>query len=43
VDIGTGFDRALMTDMADGCELATAVHEYASGVIDNRLPEPDRD
>ena len=33
----------MLVDVADGTELATAVHEYANGVIDERLPEPDQD
>jgi L-ribulokinase len=40
VDFGTESGRAVLVDCADGCEVATAVYPYASGVIDDRLPEP---
>jgi L-ribulokinase len=43
VDFGTESARAVLVDVADGTELATAVHEYANGVIDERLPQPDED
>lgn len=39
VDFGTESGRALLVDVADGRELATAVHAYANGVIDERLPD----
>jgi L-ribulokinase len=39
VDFGTESGRALLVDVSNGQELATAVHEYANGVIDERLPE----
>jgi L-ribulokinase len=39
VDFGTESGRALLVDVSNGEELATAVHEYANGVIDERLPE----
>src|SRR5512144_2993785 len=39
VDFGTESGRALLVDVADGRELATAVHRYANGVIDERLPQ----
>ncbi len=39
VDFGTESGRALLVDVADGREVATAVHPYANGVIDERLPE----
>ena len=39
VDFGTESGRALLVDVADGREVATAVYPYANGVIDERLPE----
>jgi L-ribulokinase len=47
VDFGTESGRAVLVDVAKGQEIATAVHQYANGVIDERLPgsgirlEPD--
>jgi L-ribulokinase len=47
VDFGTESGRAVLVDVADGRELASSVHPYAIGVIDERLPgtalaqEPD--
>jgi L-ribulokinase len=38
VDFGTLSGRALVVRVADGAELGTAVHEYAHGVLDTRLP-----
>lgn len=38
VDYGTESGRALLVDVRDGRELATAVHKYANGVIDRTLP-----
>ncbi len=38
VDFGTESGRALLVDVADGREVATYVHPYANGVIDERLP-----
>jgi L-ribulokinase len=38
VDYGTLSGRAVVVRVADGAELGTAVHEYAYGVIDERLP-----
>jgi L-ribulokinase len=38
VDFGTESGRALLVDVADGREVATAVHQYANSVIDERLP-----
>ena len=40
VDFGTESGRAVLVDVADGREVATAVHTYANGVIDERLPPP---
>jgi L-ribulokinase len=37
VDFGTLSGRALVVRVADGAELGTAVHEYAHGVMDERL------
>ncbi len=47
VDFGTESGRALLVDVADGREVATAIYKYANGVIDEKLPgttirlEPD--
>jgi len=41
VDFGTESARAVLVDVADGRQLATAVHRYASGVIDRKLPGSD--
>jgi L-ribulokinase len=38
VDFGTLSGRALVVRVADGAELGTAVHEYAHGVLEERLP-----
>jgi L-ribulokinase len=43
VDFGTESGRALLVDVADGREVATAVYPYQHGVIDERLPAPDDD
>ena len=42
VDFGTGSGRAVVVDVADGRQLATAVSEYSHGVIDEVLPLDDR-
>ena len=42
VDFGTESGRAILVDVADGRQLATAVWPYSNGVIDERLPLPDR-
>jgi L-ribulokinase len=41
IDFGTASARAVVVDVADGREVGVAVHPYANGVIDERLPEPD--
>jgi L-ribulokinase len=41
VDFGTLSGRAVIVDVADGRELATAVHDYSNGVIDEYLPGTD--
>jgi L-ribulokinase len=38
VDFGTESGRAVLVDVGDGEEVATAVHPYADGVIDEALP-----
>lgn len=38
IDFGTESGRALLVDTRDGREVATAVHAYRSGVIDETLP-----
>ena len=38
VDFGTESGRAVLVDCRDGCEVATAMHPYAHGVIDGSLP-----
>lgn len=38
VDFGTLSGRAVIVDVSNGKELATAVHEYSNGVIDEFLP-----
>src|SRR5512139_4117470 len=38
VDFGTESGRAVLVDVAEGREVATAVHLYADGVIDQVLP-----
>ncbi len=43
VDFGTESGRAVLVDVADGRQLATAVHPYRNGVIDVRLPLDGRD
>ena len=43
VDFGTESGRAVLVDVATGAELATAVHQYANGVLAGHLPAPDED
>ena len=43
VDFGTESGRAVLVDISDGRQLATAVYPYANGVIDERLPLGDRE
>ena len=38
VDFGTLSGRAVIVDVSNGKELATSVHEYSNGVIDEFLP-----
>src|SRR5258708_4542853 len=42
VDFGTESGRALLVDVVNGRELATAVYKYAHGVIDETLPVEGR-
>ena len=41
IDFGTLSGRALLVDTSDGREIASAVHNYADGVIDRSLPGSD--
>lgn len=41
VDFGTESGRAVLVDVASGEEVATAVHPYRDGVIDEKLPDTD--
>jgi len=41
IDFGTESGRAVLVDVADGREVATSVHHYANGVIDEHLPGSD--
>ena len=43
IDFGPESGRAVLVDVATGAELGAAVHAYANGVIDRRLPAPDGD
>ena len=42
VDFGTESGRAVIVDVSNGKELATSVHTYANGVIDEKLPETNQ-
>ena len=39
VDFGTESGRAVLVDLVDGREVATAVYRYANGVMDELLPD----
>ena len=39
IDFGTLSGRAVLVDVADGREVASAVYEYANGVMDEQLPD----
>ena len=39
VDFGTESGRAVLVRVQDGKEVATAIHTYADGVIDDVLPD----
>lgn len=41
IDFGTESARAVLVDLADGREVAEAVHPYADGVIDEYIPGTD--
>ena len=41
IDFGTESGRAVLVDVSDGRELATATYLYRNGVIDECLPAPD--
>ena len=41
VDFGTESGRAVLVDVSNGAEIATAVYKYANGVIDEKLPGTD--
>ena len=41
LDFGTESGRAVLVDVTDGREVATAVHAYGDGVIDEVLPRTD--
>jgi L-ribulokinase len=42
VDFGTESGRAVLVDISNGNELATAVYSYQNGVIDEKLPLPGK-
>ncbi len=39
IDFGTLSGRAVLVDVADGREVASAVYEYANGAMDEQLPD----
>lgn len=42
IDFGTESGRAVLVDVRDGREVASAVHQYKNGVIDEHLPGSDK-
>ncbi|RMF80082.1 MAG: ribulokinase [Chloroflexi bacterium] len=42
IDFGTESGRAVLVDTSNGDEIATAVHSYSNGVIDEALPGSDK-
>jgi L-ribulokinase len=42
VDFGTESGRAVLVDTRNGHEVATSVHMYKNGVIDQTLPGSDK-
>ena len=38
VDFGTESGRAVLVDVSNGKEIASAVYPYSNGVIDEKLP-----
>lgn len=42
IDFGTESGRAVLVDARDGREVASAVHQYKNGVIDEHLPGSDK-
>src|SRR5258707_815282 len=42
IDYGTESGRAVLVDVSDGREIASAIHPYANGVIDEHLPGESR-
>ena len=38
IDFGTLSGRAVVVRVSDGAEVGSAVHDYAHGVLDTRLP-----
>ena len=43
IDFGTESGRAVLVDVETGQEVATSVHVYGNGVIDEHLPAPHDD